>query len=455
MTDKSHKYIIIVSVLTCFVMPFMGNAMNLSIPQIGDEFGVNASLVGWLITSYMLTVAALGVPMGKLADLTSRKRILIAGAIVMTAGCVASAFAVSMAMLIVTRCIQGVGAAMLTSTNLPILISAYPPNMRGKALGIGLTAVYTGGALGPVLGGVLNHNLGWRSVFIFACVILVPAIILAAAKLPADKTEAKSEKFDCKGSIMFMVFIVALVYGMSSIGQGVMPLVIAAFGVATGILFVWYEFRRENPVIDVRLFRSNIGYAMSNVSALMNYAATAGITYLISIYLQVVQGYSSQTAGFVMLAQPIIMALLTSRFGKLSDTHSPFKLSSLGMGVCALGTTMFIFMGRETSIIMVIGALVVTGLGFAMFSSPNTNAILSCVDKKDYSAANAIVGTMRTVGQTTSMVLITIVVTLMLPGIQLSEADPDQLIQVIRISFIVFTCICVTGIFFSLMRKKK
>ena len=156
-----------------------------------------------------------------------------------------------------------------------------------------------------------------------------------------------------------------------------------------------------------------------------------------------------------MLAQPIIMALLTSRFGKLSDTHSPFKLSSLGMGVCALGTTMFIFMGRETSIIMVIGALVVTGLGFAMFSSPNTNAILSCVDKKDYSAANAIVGTMSTVGQTTSMVLITIVVTLMLPGIQLSEADPDQLIQVIRISFIVFTCICVTGIFFSLMRKKK
>ena len=450
-----RRYAIIVSVLTCFVMPFMGNAMNLSVPQIGDEFGASASLVGWMITSYMLTVAALGVPMGKLADMTSRRNILIAGAIVMTAGCVAAAFAVSMEMLIAMRCVQGAGAAMLTSTNLPLLISTYPPAMRGKALGIGLTAVYTGGALGPVLGGILNHNTGWRSIFIFVCIILAVAVVIAAVKLPAYRAEASNERFDCKGSIMFVVFITALVYGLSECGSGLVPAAIGLLGIAAGVVFVWYELRTEDPVIDVRLFRSNIGYAMSNVSALMNYAATAGITYLISIYLQVVQGYSSQTAGIIMLAQPIIMATLTAKFGKLSDTHSPFKLSSLGMAVCAVGTSMFIFIGRDTGMLQVVAALVITGLGFAMFSSPNTNAILSCVDRKDYSAANAIVGTMRTVGQTSSMVLITIVVSCLLPGLQLSEADPDQLIRVIKISFIIFTCICLTGIVFSLMRKKK
>lgn len=455
MNEKGRKPAIVVTVLTAFIMPFMGSALNLSVPGIGQEFGVSASFVGWMITSYMLTAAALNVPFGKLADITSRKSVLVTGIIVLTAGCIGAVFAWSMISLLVCRVIQGIGGAMVTSCNIPILISFYPPQMRGKALGMAIGSVYIGGAMGPVIGGTLNHQLGWRSIFIFACIITAVALVIAVTKLPHDKAEGRKRKMDYGGSALFVVFISLFMLGLSKIEGGMIPITLTALGVALGFLFVYYALHKSDPVIDVHLFANNIGYTMSNLAALLNYAATSAISYLISIYLQVVMGYTSQTAGLIMIAQPLIMAVLTPKMGKLSDRYSPFKLSSIGMGLCAAGTILFMFIGRDTGLPYIICALAVTGVGFAFFSSPNTNAILSCVDKRDYSAANAMVGTMRSIGQTSSMVIVTIVITFLMPGLQLTQAEPDQLIHVIRISFIVFACLCIIGIFLSLLRKKE
>lgn len=454
--DKAgfRKYAIVVTVLTSFVMPFMGSALNLSVPGIGSEFGVSASYVGWVITGYMLTAAALNVPFGRWADIYSRRKVLITGTVIMTLGCIGAMFAQSMIMLIVMRVVQGIGAAMLTSSNIPILISAYPPCMRGKALGIAIGSVYVGGSLGPVIGGVLNHQLGWRSIFVFAGVLTFVAFLIAALKLPEDRTQDRGRRIDVAGSAMFVVFITLIMLGLSNVSEGVVPIAVTAAGMVIGVLFIYYETRRNDPVMDVRLFRDNIGYSMSNVAALLNYAATAAIIYLISIYLQVVLGYTSQTAGLIMIVQPVIMAVLTPIMGKLSDKYSPFRLSSAGMACCAAGVLLFLFVSEDTEVLYIMAALGVTGVGFALFSSPNTNAILSCVDKRDYSAANAIVSTMRSVGQTTSMVIVTIVVSIVMPGLQLEQADAGHLLHVIRISLVIFMVLCVAGIFLSLMRKK-
>ncbi|MDO4545065.1 MAG: MFS transporter [Bacillota bacterium] len=452
--DKSiQKMTILVVVVTAFITTFTGSALNLSIPDIGHEFGVSAGLVGWLVTGYTLAVAAFSVPLGRLADITCRKTVLVTGIAIFVACCIAAVFSVSMIMLLVVRILQGIGASMIFSTNMAVLISAFPGNKRGRVLGYSLAATYVGLSAGPVVGGILNHNLGWKSIFILTGALGIIAFLAALLKLPKEKAESGGKSMDIPGNLLYVCFIVLLMYGLSEIGKGVIPAVLAAAGIGFGILFVRRELKAEEPAVKVIMFKENIGYAFSNLSALLNYGATFAISYLISIYLQVVMGYSSQTAGLIMIAQPAIMAVLSPLAGRVSDRFSPFKMSSLGMAFCAAGAGMFIFLREDTSLVLIIVALVITGFGFSLFSSPNTNAVMSYVEKEDYGVASSILATMRSIGHTLSMVIVTIVVTRFLADVPLAEADPQILVRVINISFIIFTAICVAGVFISLKRK--
>lgn len=455
---SEQKIVIMVVVITAFITTFTGSALNLSIPDIGQQFSVSANFVGWLVTGYTLTVAAFSVPVGRLADITCRKTVLVAGLIIFVTCCIAAVFAVSMVMLLIIRIIQGIGAAMIFSTNTAILIAAFPGNMRGRVLGYSLASTYTGLSAGPVIGGFLNHNFGWKSIFILTGVLGAAALIAATVKLSREKSENAGSSFDLTGNMLFVSFIILLMYGLSELGGDasgvvIMSAALSVAGIVFGILFVRHELKVTEPVVNVRLFRDNIGYAFSNVSAMLNYSATFAISYLISIYLQVVMGYSSQTAGLIMIFQPIVMAVLSPVMGRLSDRFSPFKMSSIGMAFCSAGAAIFIFIGQETSIIVIIIALLVTGLGFSLFSSPNTNAVMSCVDKEEYGVASSILATMRSIGHTLSMVIVTIIVTRYMGNAPLAGAEPEALVKVIRTSFIVFTIICAGGVFISLKRK--
>ena len=454
-----RRAVITVVVITAFITTFTGSALNLSIPDIGSQFGASAGRMGWLVSGYTLSVAAFSVPFGRLADITSRRNVLIAGIALFVACCIAALLSGSMAMLLISRVMQGVGAAMIFSTNTAVLISAFPGEQRGRALGYSLASTYVGLSAGPVIGGALNHNFGWRSIFVFIGILGVVALAAALMKLPAEKrTEphapgAGRRSFDAAGNVIYMISIFLLMYGLSEAGNGAVYIAVAAAGAAAGIIFVSHEMKSADPVVDIRLFRENKGYAFSNLSAMLNYGATFAISYLISIYLQVVMGYSSQTAGLIMIFQPLIMALLSPVAGRLSDRFSPFRMSSLGMALCAAGPFMFIFTGLQTHLVFIIAALVVTGLGFAMFSSPNTNAVMSCVEKEDYGVASSILATMRSIGHTFSMVIVTITVTVLASDMALADVPADVLIKVIRVSFIVFTAICIAGVFISLKRE--
>ena len=393
------------------------------------------------------------MPLGRLADITCRKTVLVAGIVIFVVCCAAAVFSVSMVMLLAVRIIQGIGASMIFSTNTAVLISAFPGERRGRVLGYSLASTYVGLSAGPVIGGFLNYNFGWKSIFMLTGLLGAIAFFAAIFKLPGEKSENRGKSPDMSGNILYVIFIVMMMYGLSEIGKGMIYVLITAVGVILGILFIIHESRSEDPIVNVTLFRENKGYAFSNISAMLNYGATFAISYLISIYLQVVMGYSSQTAGLIMIFQPIIMAVLSPVMGRFSDRISPFKMSSVGMAFCAAGTFIFIFIGRETQIFVIIMALVITGLGFSLFSSPNTNAVMSCVDKAEYGVASSILATMRSIGHTLSMVIVTITVTMLIEDMPLADAPAEVLIKVIRISFIVFTLICTAGVFISLKRK--
>lgn len=453
--DKQQKLIIFVVIATAFIGSFTGSALNLSIPDMGKEFHVSAGTVGWLITGYMLTMSALSVPFGRIADMTSRKKVMTAGLAVFTVSTAAGMFGTSMWMVLAARIVQGVGGAMIFSTNIAILISAFPGKERGKVLGYSIASTYVGLSAGPVAGGLLNSAFGWRSIFAVTALISLTALILSWTKLP-DKRENQGERsYDTAGNVLFVGMIVCLMYGFSDFSLKPVPVILTAAGILLGILFVRRELSVSNPVIKVRIFRENIAYSLSNLAALMNYGATFALSYLLSIYLQVVMGYSSRAAGLILIVQPALMAVLSPYAGRLSDKISPFKLASLGMGLCAAGVFICSFITENTHLSVVIVALAVTGVGFALFSSPNTNAVMACVEPADYGVASSILSTMRSIGHTVSMVIVTFIISRYMGTAALADASPAELIKVMHTAFLIYTGLCIVGVFFSLKRKKQ
>ncbi len=450
---KEQKTIIFVVITTAFITTFTGSALNLSIPDMGHYFQVSASIVGWLVTAYMLTVAALSVPFGRIADLTCRKRILVIGILIFSLSSAAAVFGVSMWMLIALRITQGLGGAMIFSTNTAVLISAFPGEERGKILGYSIASTYVGLSAGPVVGGLLNHNLGWRSIFALTALIGFLVLVIAWKKLPKDNCDNKENEYDIWGNLLYIGMIVLTMYGLSDFRMKPLPIGLVAAGLLLGFLFVRHERKTADPVIQVRIFKSNLAYSFSNIAALLNYGATFAISYLISIYLQVVMGYSSQTAGLILIVQPALMAVLSPYTGRLSDRISPFKLASLGMGLCSASLLIFAFIGLQTSLWVILAALVIAGVGFALFSSPNTNAVMACVEEKDYGVASSILATMRSIGHTSSMVIVTVIVSRYMGEKALADAEPELLIRTMHTAFLIFTAVCAVGVFISLKRK--
>lgn len=455
--DKKRSRIqlstILVVIITAFITTFTGSALNLSIPSIGTEFHASATSVGWIVTGYILAAAVLSVPFGRLADLTGRKRILVTGILVFALCSGGSVFAGSMTMLLLLRVIQGIGAAMIFSTNMAVLISVFSPEKRGKVLGYSIASTYIGLSAGPVVGGVLNHYLGWRSIFLLTFAVSAAVFFIAVKKLPATKAERSGQSMDVPGNILYIFMLTLIMFGLSSVSTLFYAKYLIIAGVILFVIFVLHELRAKSPIVEVRLFAHNIGYSFSNLAALMNYGATFALGYLLSIYLQVVKGFDSQIAGLILISQPLMMAVLSPYAGRLSDRVSPFKLASFGMGLCALGLFSFIFISESYPFPLIIANLIVVGIGFAFFSSPNTNAVMACVDKKDYGVASSILATMRSIGHSASMAVVTFIVSRQMGNVTLREAEPGLLVETMHISFIVFTCVCAAGIFISLKRK--
>ncbi|MDD2553818.1 MAG: MFS transporter [Desulfotomaculaceae bacterium] len=445
------KYALITVLVASFTTPFMGSAVNLAIPTIGQEFDSSALLLSWVVSSYLLSSAAFLLPFGRLADLVGRKKVFIMGVLIFSVSSLLCGLAWSIQALIGLRLLQGVGSAMTFGTGMAILTSVYPPQERGRVLGFNVATVYTGLSLGPVLGGAMNQHLGWESIFFLNAVIGLAALV-SATKIKGEWAGARGESFDTTGSVLYMAGLVAFLYAFSSIATSDTAKYILLAGLVLLVLFVWHELKSKSPLIDLKLFSRNVTFAMSNLAALINYSATFAVTFVLSLVLQVVMGYSSSTAGMILLAQPVMMALLSPFAGTLSDRVQPRIVSSIGMALSAIGLFLLSFVVKETPVWLIVGNLMVLGTGFALFSSPNMNAIMGSVDKRFYGVASSTSGTMRLVGQAVSVAVATMIIDLYVGSAQLGPAVAEQLQRSSNVAFIVFAVTCVGGVFASLAR---
>jgi EmrB/QacA subfamily drug resistance transporter len=455
MTDRKLKRsVLAVTAIASFLTPFMGSSVNLALPAIGREFGVNAVTLNWIISSYMLSTSMLLLPAGRVGDIVGRKKIFTAGLIIFTLTMILLSFTPNITWLIAVRVLQGLGGAMLFGTNMAILTSVFPPGERGHAMGINVTSVYVGLASGPFLGGLLTRYLGWRSIFAFLVPVGIISLILIYRKMKTEWAEAKGESFDWQGSIIYGFSLAAIMYGFSKLPSAA-GWIITVTGLCLMPLFVLREKRTIHPLFDITLISKNRVFAFSSLAALINYAATSAIGFFLSLYLQYIKELDPREAGLVLMSMPLTMALLSPLAGKLSDNHNPGVLASIGMAVTSAGLILFCFLSSATSVAFILTMLVIVGLGFSLFSSPNSNAIMSSVERKQLGNASGMLGTMRNVGQTFSMAIALMLLAVFMGQQKISPANYPQLVSAMKSSFVIFSVLCIAGIFASLARNKK
>ncbi len=451
-TRKQLSILAIVAI-TSFMGTFLISSINIALPAIEESFELDAVTLSWVVTAFLLAMAIMLLPVGRWGDISGIRRLFKWGVVVFTLASLLCALSPSGTWLIVFRLLQGGGAALTSTTGPAILVSSFPPQQKGRVLGISVSAVYLGLAFGPFFGGFLTQYLGWRSIFYTAMIlgVMVTAVTFLYLGRDEKKEQNKSGGMGLGGLIFYIVGLTTMVYG-SSVIPDIKGWLLIGTGLMSLIVFWQVESRSSRPVINTQLFTQNRLFAYSNIAALINYSATFAIVFLLSLYLQKILNLSPREAGIILVAQPVMMAIFSPFAGRLSDRIQPRYLATMGMSMCTVGLAAFAFLGASTPLWLIIALLIWVGLGFAFFSSPNMNTIMSSVDKSRYGVASGTAATMRVVGQIASMTIATFFFALLFGGKTVEMVEGTTFLKAMKYGFITFALIAIAGIYFSYYR---
>lgn len=455
--------------MTYFMIPFDASAVNIALPSISVSLHASLSSLIWIPTVYLLVFAALETTMGRLGDIRGKRNLFIVAVVIFTAGSLFASLSATITQLILARIIQGLGGAGMDAIGLSLITGAFAGGTRGRAFGLNSMVIYIGLTSGPAIGGFLVEYLGWRSLFYVNIPIGIIAAVLTLLFIRKDVTEKKSrQRFDLIGAITLTGFLTTLLlilnsrdFALPELGNVLLDAVCLSFIIG----FIYVEWRvAKAPLLDLRMFTQNRIFAGGSATALMNYLTAFGTLFVLSIYLQSILGYSPLTAGVILLAQPIFMAISAPIAGALSDRISAQVLSSIGMALKTVGFAFLATLGTSSSVETITIPLVLVGIGHGFFSSPNTNSIMGSVPAEKFGIASGTLGTIRQSGQSIGIAVLGGIVASQLPigSLNIFESSTvlhgvlaADFVSGVRISFIAAAVICAIGIFTSLMRGKQ
>lgn len=452
MKIEYETYVILISFLTSFFGVFLSNGIIIGVPAIANDFAMNNVIQNWIPTIFFLVMAVFTVPAGQISGKFGVKKSLFIGVIVFLIGSTGAALSFSTESFMLFRIIQGASVAFINVSAMAMVVSAVKPQNRGKALGFTVTGVYLATSLSPVICGFLVYNLGWRSIFYVVIPFLVLCIVLIILKVPQEWQTYKDDKIDKIGSIIYSIGILLFIYGFTNL-INTNGLVCTMTGIVLLVIFAAWELRQKSPVFNMNLFK-NTKFTSSNIAALCSYLAIMVVTTILNYHFQYVRGWNAQMAGLVLIVTPIIMAILAPNTGKLSDRIHPQKLAAAGMAIATIALLILTFLNKDTPLYLVILAMVLQGIGMGLFSSPNMNAIMSSVPPKDAPTASASQATMRTIGQTMSLGLLTLIFAWIMGNLALSTQYADLIVKSSQIICTICMFACLVSIFASLVGIK-
>ncbi|MFT7388250.1 MAG: EmrB/QacA subfamily drug resistance transporter [Candidatus Endobugula sp.] len=440
------KFALIIVCMGSIIGPLGMASVNIAIPDLAIDLQANAKMVSWLPTLFILSSVIFMLPAGKLADNYGRKRIYTYGLGLNAFASLLCGIGTSIEWVLFWRVIQGAASAMIFGTGIAIITSVTPSHKRGAALGIATACIYVGLTVAPALGGWLTESWGWRSVFFFQVPIVLALLLLIKVRLLGEWKNAEKSKYDWWGTVIFAVFASALVYGLSVL-PSLLGVLMLGLSVISLTLFIVHQSRSRRPLIRVQMFRESRVFSMSLATSLLMYASNFPLIFLMSLYLQYVKGFSPSQAGQIILLQALSMAIMAPFSGKLADKFEPRIIATLGCVIVACGLFALSLMSTNTSATYIAGSLLLIGLGFGLFSTPNNNAIMGATLPNEVGVASASVSLSRTIGNLIGMSLVNLMVHYYIGDAQLSQAQNPALVLTVEmalnmsLAFVLVACL--------------
>ncbi len=439
-----------------FMAPFMLTAVGVALPSLGRELSATAMQLSLVEQLYVLSLAMTMLTFGRLGDLRGQRSVLLAGLVAFTALTLSLGFTQSVEMVMAQRFFQGIGAAMMLSGSLALVAAAYPPQLRARKIGLVSACTYAGLSMGPVAGGFVTGHMGWRGVFFMAVPLGLAATAMCLFFMRQGARNATGEGLDWWGSLAYAASVGLFMTGAAQARHGALGFSLIAAGILGLVFFLRLESRTKSPLLDVTLFTRNRFFALSCLAALGNYAATFGITFLMSLYLQYAKGLPPRLAGLVLLAQPVSQVGASLLSGRLADRFEPARLSTAGILISAAGlVSAAAVIGQDTPIWLLGLLLVLIGTGFGIFITPNSTAIMGSVQRRQFGVASGMVGTMRTLGMAVSMTSVTLIFSLLLDKEAVSLDTLPRFLDSMRLGLSVFAVFACLGVLVSFGRGRK
>ena len=391
-------------------------SVGVSLPSVATYFRTDIPGVQWLVIGFAMTIIALLLPMGRLADLIGARRVYLMGCAALVIGSICAGLSTSLPILILSRILQGAGAAMTQGTGMAIVIGAFPPGERGKAIGMIMTMVGTGAVAGPALGGFLVDAFGWRAVFFATVPLVLTSAALTLLVVAGDDPlrRVRPERFDWLGALLSSAALLCLLLGISNAhraGWTSPPIIAAAVGFAVLLAaFIRCELRSDSPMLELRLFRRR-NFAQGAAANYLTFMGSSAVLFMTPFYLQNVLGYRPSVAGLAVVPGALCMAILGPLSGRLSDRFGwrPFTVG--GLACSATGIAILTQLAHDSALFHVIGALMLTNSGMGLFYSPNSSSILSAVERERHGVISALLNLIRNGGNVVSVAVATAIVT--------------------------------------------
>ena len=391
-----------------FMIMLDNTVVNVALPTIQRDLGLSLEELEWVVTGYALTFAAFMLTGGKLADLLGRRRIFVAGLVVFTISSLLCGLANSPGLLITWRILQGIGAAMMNPATLSIIAAAFPPNERGRAIGLwaGVSALAL--ALGPLIGGLLTEHVGWGWIFFINVPVGVLAIAASYLFIDESRDQSEEQRVDVPGLVSSGVGLFALTYGLIQANTygWTSARILGAFAVAAiGLVaFVVIEMRSRLPMLDLGLFR-NPTFSGANLAMLLIALAMFGVFFFVSLYMQQILGYSPVKAGLTFLPLTVLIILVAPQAGRLSDAVGARWIVGAGLTLVALSLGLFSRLGIGATFTDLLPGLLFGGVGMAMSMAPTTAAAMASVPVDKAGVGSAVLNSMRQIGGSVGIAL--------------------------------------------------
>lgn len=407
MKDNRKWFVMAAVAMSTLLSTIDGSIVNVALPTLVDELDTVFAVAQWVILAYLLTQTTLMPSIGRLGDMLGMKRIYTGGIVLFTAASVMCAFSPNVYWLIGFRLVQAIGSVMMLGLGMAIVTEAFPPQERGKAIGLNGTFVSIGIVLGPTLGGLILSAASWRWIFLVNLPIGLLGAFLAWRYVP-DTRPSGRQRFDFGGAVLMFISLLALLLALTmgqQLGFGD-PRMLALFAAAllTFALFVWVERGHAQPMIDLSLFRSR-QFSLSLLIGGLAFVSIAGATLLLPFYLQNMRGFAPQQVGLMMALIPVFLGVAAPLSGAASDRFGTRRIASLGLLIVVAGYwVMEGFDAATTLLVFALGAMLL-GLGFGVFQSPNNSAVMGAAPPERLGVASGLLGLSRTLGQTTGIAL--------------------------------------------------